>query len=122
MSLNVCYNEGRVGGPDLEIPSNPAEYRVERADLVGCNRLRCTACESVVKHVDHRRLAGWMTKEDHEAFYADPNPAGSRFVGEGGAGDEFRTYYCRCQAHDIAGLQDAGTNDWGYVCAGHPSA
>jgi hypothetical protein len=117
----VCFNGGYVGGPHLAIPDDPTKRRVERDDLVGCNRLRCTVCESPVKHVDRRRLAVWMTRDENEAFYADKNPAASRFVGEGGAGDQFRTYYCRCQAHDIAGLADAGGNDWGYVCAGHPA-
>jgi hypothetical protein len=121
MSNPTCVNGGYYGGAWLVVPDDPHRYRRERDDIIGCNRLFCEACESPVKHVDKRRIGGPMTAKNYQTLYADPKPEASPFLTGASAAEEFRVYYCRCSAHSIAGIDEAGLSDTGWSCAGHPT-
>jgi hypothetical protein len=120
MTKPTCFNGGYYGGPWLVIPDDPHRYRRDDDDVIGCNRLFCEACESPVKHVDKRRIGGLMTAKDYETLYDAPHPEASPFLTGASAATEFRVYYCRCSAHSIAGIEQAGLSDTGWSCAGHP--
>ncbi len=115
----TCWNGGAVGGPQIDIPADPTRFRVDQNDRIGCNSLACPSCKNVVRHVDGVRLAGFMSSTDKIELYESPNPEQTRFVGTGGAGTEFRVYFCRCTAHSIAGFEEVDLTDYGWTCAGH---
>jgi hypothetical protein len=115
-----CYEGGSVGGPDIPLPADPARYKRDEGDLVACNRLRCPTCGVWVRHLDRHRLAGPMSAADKQELYDAPYPENTRFVGVGGAGTDFRVYFCRCTAHSVGGYETVELTDYGWSCGGHP--
>jgi hypothetical protein len=120
--LAYCADGGLLVGSDLPIPSDP---RVRRTDgeRVGCNRITCDRCGCPVRQVEGRRLARFLTPEEIEALYTDPDPRGSAALSVAADGEAFRTYVCRCSVADVAGMRfivDVEVGAW--RCSGHPTA
>jgi hypothetical protein len=61
-----------------------------------------------------------MNPDDRQALYDAPYPENTNYVGPGGSGTSFRTYFCRCNAANLAGVESVDLTDYGWVCGGHP--
>jgi hypothetical protein len=62
-----------------------------------------------------------MTADDRLALYAAPQPETTHYVGTGGQGLSFRTYFCRCHAEDLTAFRLLDYTDLPWRCGGHPS-
>ena len=120
MSDAVCLEGGLLVGTKYSLPSDEHEYYRVSDQVVGCNRIRCSLCDSAVKHIDAFRI--WRKRlptEEHRRFYESLDTNAFAVLR---ADSLFRTYLCRCNWADTPSskpLEYGDIDGWG--CSGHPS-
>ena len=123
MADKICVKGGFIGGTQYPIPAYPRIHQTSLDGNVLCNRLRCLACHSPVKHRDGEktrvRWPGHLA-----ARYDQPDHLPWREIVE--AITPFRLYFCRCSWVSTCAWTPVGhldthdIDDW--TCAGHPGA
>jgi len=113
-----CAGEALLVGTHAWLPSEPTERLISDGEVVGCNRLFCSACRSWVRHLDDLRLKVPLPRTEIEALFVDPRADKHGGFRRGVLG--FRVYLCRCACIEVSGSERSLAGTWS--CAGHPAA
>src|SRR5262249_11949574 len=119
---SYCTDGGLLVGAGLSVPENAGLHRAGE-ELIGCNRIRCRACDALVRQFRGYRLIERPVSEDSKRLHDGRlAPSHAPFLTSAIGGEAYRVYTCCCSTVDAAGisyLRDSDVVDW--CCAGHPS-
>jgi hypothetical protein len=125
--MKRCIHGGYLVDGSKKLPSDPSVFFDGDERPVGCNRIRCAECASMVRHIVGMELPERMRPEEIKAVYEAPElklhpalRAGSR---------SYRQYLCRCRkffetrhrALDDPDPEPMQAPNLPWKCAGHPS-
>lgn len=124
--MNYCEKGGYLVDEAGTLASDVTDYQAPGLPLVGCTHLRCPACDTDVRSVPRRGIAGPVSTASLTELYAQPDLSqASQLVERAGQ----RLYLCRCahwsQSQSSSYLLDADpdpitTPRVRWRCAGHP--
>lgn len=123
-----CAHNGYLVDANRPLPIDPTEYDVAYLPTIGCSRLVCLRCQSVVRNAPG---LAFKTRDDVAAatlseMYDLPDLLDSNLIHR--TTDAWRLYLCRCDRYlaiDETALEhddpdDSPDKPW--RCAGHPIA
>lgn len=97
--MNFCELEGFLVNGDIRLPVDSIDHDEAGLPALGCNRLRCSACQAMVRSVPHVAPKGIAQALNRPDLYelADLTTAPQL---EPRKGDRF--YLCRCDHHAMS--------------------
>lgn len=117
-----CEKDGMLVGTNVWLPTDPSERFIAAPELIGCNRLFCSACRSWVRNLDNVRFKDAAPPNAKlDELFADPRAEKYSGFAPGWLG--FRVYLCRCACAEVSGSKNVGelADADGWACAGHPA-
>jgi len=94
--MNTCANSGYLVSGTRALPLDPTDFHIDGLAIVGCSRIRCGRCKSIVRNAPGFafRTADDVSGSDLTKLYELHDPASSPLLHNGRP--EWRLYYCRC--------------------------
>jgi hypothetical protein len=119
MADPTCLSFGWIVGMNERLPVNESEYYSKKGLLVGCNRIKCSACDQWVRHFDRVRFeANSLDEGENEWLWRSKSLPKRDYIRKD---DDSRVYLCRCsfaQTQTAESLDSVDDVRW--RCGGHP--